>query len=123
MISNETQIKNRIKVHRNVLASELDPGILLSALTQCKSFPQNVLDALPIGSCERVEAILAFVENGSDDVVNEFVRALHDLSFDGMVELIDPSIAKSKAGMLFLISIKIINICIKISISFNVLIF
>lgn len=96
-ISNETQIKNRVKVHRNDLVSELDPGILLVALTKCASFPKSVLDALPTGSCKRVEAILAFVVDGNDDVVNEFVRVLHDLGYDNMLWLIYPSIAKSKA--------------------------
>lgn len=97
-ISNEMQIKNRVKVHRNELVSELDPGILLSALRQCTSFPKSFLDALPpIGHCKRVEAILAFVENGNNDVVNEFVKALHDLSYDNIVGLIYPGIAKSKA--------------------------
>lgn len=96
-ISNTEQIRNRIKVHRNALLSELDPGVLLFALSQYKAFPKKFLESLPIGCFEKIERILQFVENGSDEVAKEFLRALNDLEYNAMVEMIDPSDAKSKA--------------------------
>lgn len=80
----------------------MDPGVLLFALSQYKAFPKKFLESLPIGCFEKIERILQFVENGSDEVAKEFLRALNDLEYNAMVEMIDPSDAKSKAGMFIL---------------------
>lgn len=96
-ISKATLIKKRIIVYRNALLYELDPTVLLFALSKYKAFPKEFLESLPIGCFERIERILAFVENGSDEVAKEFVRALNDLDYNAMAEMIDPSDAKSKA--------------------------
>lgn len=98
-ISKATLIKKRIQVYRNALLYEVDPRVLLFVLSKYKAFPKEFLESLPIGCFERIERILEFVENGSDEVAMEFVRALNDLEYNAMVEMIDPSDAKSKAGM------------------------
>lgn len=99
-ISKAELVKKRVKVHRNVLLSELDPMDIISALSKSKCFPESVIDSICNASSgyERVNIISTFVENGSPEVVNEFRSVLENLGIRNIVELIDPSNVHNKAG-------------------------
>lgn len=89
-----------MKVNRNVLLTELDPMVLIPALSKSKSFPESVINSLHKAPSryEKVNIISTFVENGSPDVVNEFRTVLKDRGHCDILELLDPSVHHSKAG-------------------------
>nr|XP_034318199.1 sacsin-like isoform X8 [Crassostrea gigas] len=85
-------IKKRLKAHRNVLVSELEPRAIAHVLSKSKAFAKSAIDSvLNADSCnDRVENLLSLVEDGDFEVVKEFVTALKDLGYSSIVELIDP---------------------------------
>lgn len=101
-VSRATLIKQRIKVYKNVLIFELEPTALKrrTELSKSKNIPKAVIDADNGGrSCrENVESLLVLVENGSSDVIEEFVTVLKDYGYDRIVAMIDPPDIHSKAG-------------------------
>lgn len=101
-ISRTTLIKHRVKAHRNVLISEIEPTDFVSVLLKSKSFQLTGKNSFFVDNCckEQVfETILSLVENErSDQFVEDFVTALKDLGYCDIVELIDPPDIHSKAG-------------------------
>lgn len=92
-----------MKIHSNVLVSELEPRALASLLSKSTNLPDNImLSVNNARSCkERVEQILSLVEAGNAGVVEDFMNALKDLEYFDIVELIDPCDIHSKAGNCF----------------------
>lgn len=103
-LSKVALIKNKVKIFRNVLVSELEPRALAFLLSKSKNLPDNIMHSVNNArSCkERVETILSLVENGDSEVVEDFMIALKDLGYSDIVELIGPSDIHSKAGNCFL---------------------
>lgn len=103
-LSKVALIKNKVKIFRNVLVSELEPRALAFLLSKSKNLPDNIMHSVNNArSCkERVETILSLVENGDSEVVEDFMIALKDLGCSDIVELIGPSDIHSKAGNCFL---------------------
>lgn len=103
-LSKVALIKNKVKIFRNVLVSELEPRALAFLLSKSTNLPDNIMNSINnAGSCkERVETILSLVENGDSEVVEDFMIALKDLGYSDIVELIGPSDIHSKAGNCFL---------------------
>lgn len=103
-LSKVALIKNKVKIFRNVLVSELEPRALAFLLSKSTNLPDNIMNSINnAGSCkERVETILSLVENGNSEVVEDFMIALKDLGYSDIVELIGPSDIHSKAGNCFL---------------------
>lgn len=103
-LSKVALIKNKVKIFRNVLVSELEPRALAFLLSKSKNLPDNIMHSVNNArSCkERVETILSLVENGNSEVVEDFMIALKDLGHSDIVELIGPSDIHSKAGNCFL---------------------
>lgn len=101
-VSRATLIKQRIKVYKNELIFELEPRAIRNRmeLSKSKHIPKDGIDADNDGrSCrENVESLLALVENGSSDVIEEFVTVLKDSGYDQIVAMIDPPDIHSKAG-------------------------
>lgn len=98
-------IIQRMKAFRHILVTQLEPNALALVLSKSKSktFSESIkkttYDAI---SCyERVERILSLVENGNNDIVEEFVTALNDLGYCELVKLINPSDVHGKAGKFF----------------------
>lgn len=93
-------IKKRLKAHRNVLVSELEPRAIAHVLSKSKAFAKSAIDSvLNAESCnDRVENLLSLVEDGDSEVVKEFVTALKDLGYSSIVELIDPPDIHNRAG-------------------------
>lgn len=93
-------IKNRVKAYRSVLLSELEPKALASLLSKSEIFTENDIELVQKahGCSERVEKLLSLVENGDALAVEEFVKALNDLGYSHIVELIDPPDIHNKAG-------------------------
>lgn len=102
-MSKTAMIIERMKAFRHVLVTQLEPRDLVSVLSKSKSFSESIKDTLnDADSCyERVERILLLVENGNDDIVEEFVTALNDLGYSEIVKLINPSDVHEKAGKSF----------------------
>lgn len=96
-------IIERMKAFRHVLVTQLEPKDLVSVLSKSKSFSESIKDTLnDADSCyERLERILLLVDNGNDDIVEEFVTALNDLGYSEIVKLINPSDVHEKAGKSF----------------------
>lgn len=92
-----------MKIHSNVLVSELEPRAFASLLSKSTNLPDNImLSVNNARSCkERVEKILSLVEAGNDGVVEDFMNALKDLEYFDIVEMIDPCDIHSKAGNCF----------------------
>lgn len=103
-LSKVALIKNKVKIFRNVLVSELEPRALAFLLSKSTNLPDNIMHLVNNArSCkERVETILSLVENGDSEVVEDFMIALKDLGYSDIVELISPSDIHSKAGNCFL---------------------
>lgn len=103
-LSKVALIKNKVKIFRNVLVSELEPRALAFLLSKSTNLPDNIMHLVNNArSCkERVETILSLVENGNSEVVEDFMIALKDLGYSDIVELIGPSDIHSKAGNCFL---------------------
>lgn len=103
-LSKVALIKNKVKIFRNVLVSELEPRALAFLLSKSTNLPDNIMHLVNNArSCkERVETILSLVENGDSEVVEDFMIALKDLGYSDIVELIGPSDIHSKAGNCFL---------------------
>lgn len=99
-VEDATLIKKRLKAHRNVLVSELEPRAIAHVLSKSKAFPESAIDSvLNADSCnKRVEILLSLVEDGGSEVVEEFVTALKDLGYSSIVELIDPPDIHNRAG-------------------------
>lgn len=91
-------IKKRIKVYRSRFLFELDFRVLVFVLLKYKVFFVSDLKLIFVGNCKRVKYILLIVENGSDDVVMEFVVVLNDLGYCDIVKLIDLSDIWYKIG-------------------------
>lgn len=94
-----------MKIHSDVLVSELEPRALASLLTNSSNLPDNINIVHSVNnarSCkERVEEILSLVEAGNAGVVEDFMTALKNLEYFDIVELIDPSDIHRKAGNCF----------------------
>lgn len=105
-LSKVALIKNKVKIFRNVLVSELEPRALAFLLSKSTNLPDNIMHLVNNArSCkERVETILSLVENGDSEVVEDFMIALKDLGYSDIVELIGPSDIHSKAGNCFLLT-------------------
>lgn len=103
-LSKVALIKNKVKIFRNVLVSELEPRALAFLLSKSTNLPDNIMHLVNNArSCkERVETILSLVENGDSEVVEDFMIALKDLGYSDIVELIGPSDIHSKASNCFL---------------------
>lgn len=103
-LSKVALIKNKVKIFRNVLVSELEPRALAFLLSKSTNLPDNIMHLVNNArSCkERVETILSLVENGDSEVVEDFMIALKDLGYSDIVEVIGPSDIHSKAGNCFL---------------------
>lgn len=103
-ISKTAMIIERVKAYRRELVSQLEPKALASVLSKSKSFSENIRNTVnDANSCyERVERILLLVENGDNDIVEEFITALNDFGYCEIVKLINPPDVHEKAGKSFL---------------------
>lgn len=103
-ISKAAMIIQRVKAFRHVLVTQLEPNALASVLSKSKSFSESIKDTVndAISCYERVERILLLVENGNNDIVEEFITALNDLGYCEIVKLINPPDVHEKAGKSFL---------------------
>lgn len=97
--SRTTQIKHRVKAHRNALICELEPKPIVSVLSKSNAFLESVKNSIGKRNWEKeVEKLLYMVEIGSAAFVAEFVAALRDLGYCDIVELIDPFDIHHTAG-------------------------
>lgn len=99
-ISRTTQIKNRLRVHRNKLQFELEPTPIISTLSKSKAFRKRSLDPVCASkSCiEKLNGVLSTIEAGSTEVVESFMAALKDIGYRDILDLLDPPEVHTKAG-------------------------
>ncbi|XP_062606355.1 uncharacterized protein LOC134268179, partial [Saccostrea cucullata] len=92
--------KQRVKVYRNELVSELEPGALISLLSKSECSARSAMDSIRSAptSSERTEKLLSLIENGDLKTVEAFITALKDVGYREILELIDPIDIHSKAG-------------------------
>lgn len=102
-MSKAAKIIERVKAYKHEIVTQLEPMALTAVLSKSKSFLERIKDTIDdADSCyKRVERILLLVENGNNDIVEEFVTALNDLGYSEIVKLICPSDLHDKAGKYF----------------------
>ncbi|XP_052678854.1 uncharacterized protein LOC128159711 isoform X2 [Crassostrea angulata] len=98
-MSKAAKIIERVKAYKHEIVTQLEPMALAAVLSKSKSFLERIKDTVDdADSCyKRVERILLLVENGNNDIVEEFVTALNDLGYSEIVKLICPSDVHDKA--------------------------
>lgn len=95
-----SQIKQLLRIYKKNLLDGLEPAAIISELKKTNVSLKVELDSVcGARSCtERIHLLLTTVEEGSPDLVKDFVNALTELGYSEIVHLIDPKSAHNKAS-------------------------
>lgn len=97
---NATLIKTRVKINEKTLFEELEPTVIVSALSKTNVYPKTALDRVrePRSCFKQFQRLLAMVEEGSPESVEGFVTVLSDLGYSEIVKLITAPDLENKSG-------------------------
>lgn len=93
-------IKQRLRMYKKQLLDELEPAAIVYELRKADASLKVKLDSVGgARSCgERIYRLLTIVEEGSPDLVKEFMHTLNVLGYTEIVNLIDPKGVHNKSS-------------------------